>query len=80
MNQTDNFQYLLFMGMSLGSILLKLLVFVAALYLVRYVMGIQRLLAIAEETLALNRQRAAHAEKTAAMLVAIRDRMDKDAD
>ena len=32
---------------------------------------------IAEENLELNRQRTTHAEKTAAMLVAIRDRLER---
>lgn len=51
--------------------------FIAMLYLTRYVMGIKRFLAIAEENVALNRERTAHAEKTADQLASIREHLEK---
>ncbi len=54
------------------SMVMYVLPIVALIYFIRYVMGIKRLAAIAEENLVLNRQRTAHLEKIAAVLVSMK--------
>ena len=54
------------------SMVVYVLPIVALIYFIRYVMGIKRLAAIAEENLVLNRQRTAHLEKIAAVLVSMK--------
>lgn len=55
------------------SLVLYVLPTIALVYFIRYVMGIKRLGAIAEENLALNRQRTAHLEKIAPVLVSMKN-------
>ncbi len=54
------------------ALVMYVLPIVALIYFIRYVMGIKRLAAIAEENLVLNRQRTAHLEKIAAVLVSMK--------
>lgn len=50
---------------------------IALVYFIRHVMGIKRLAAIAEENLALNRQRTAHLEKIATLMVSMKKSTSK---
>lgn len=54
------------------SMVVYVLPTIALVYFIRYVMGIKRLAAIAEENLELNRQRTVHLEKIATVLVSMR--------
>ena len=54
------------------ALVMYVLPIIALIYFIRYVMGIKRLAAIAEENLVLNRQRTAHLEKIAAVLVSMK--------
>jgi len=54
------------------ALVMYVLPIIALIYFIRYVMGIKRLAAIAEENLELNRQRTAHLEKIAAVLVSMK--------
>lgn len=50
---------------------------IALVYFIRHVMGIKRLAAIAEENLELNRQRTAHLEKIATLMVSMKKSTSK---
>lgn len=54
------------------ALVMYVLPIIALIYFIRYVMGIKRLAAIAEENLELNRQRTVHLEKIATVLVSMK--------
>lgn len=54
------------------ALMISVLPTIALVYFIRYVMGIKRLAAIAEENLELNRQRTVHLEKIATVLVSMK--------